>query len=98
MTVDALHHRAEQVLRQSKVEGEIKIGSSVVGAGSVPGAEVPSPQIFISGAENRFPALLHYRPPVLARRQAGNLVLDLRAVNPEDDRMVAAAIAEACRS
>ena len=67
----------------AKVGGDdltIEAGASVLGAGSVPGASVPSPVIIVAGkADEVFSALLAGEPPVLARREAGRVIVDLRA-------------------
>lgn len=68
-------------------------GHSRVGAGSAPGIEIPSPQVRIPGRQEIYAALLDTDRPVLARRDRGDLVVDLRAVDAEDDPVVAGAIA-----
>ncbi|GBE23049.1 MAG TPA: L-seryl-tRNA(Sec) selenium transferase [Actinobacteria bacterium] len=97
---DSLERRSEAVLDASHVEAEVVPGASVPGAGSVPGAEVPSPLIKISepGAAVLWPRLLRATPPIISRRDAGRVVLDLRAISPEDDERLAAALESACRS
>jgi hypothetical protein len=37
-------------------------------------------------------------PAIIARRRDGDLIIDLRAVDPVEDGAVAAALANACRS
>jgi L-seryl-tRNA(Ser) seleniumtransferase len=95
-----LEARAEQVV--SRVGGSnlmIEAGSSVLGAGSVPGASVPSPVIVVGGKADRiFAALLAGERPVLARRDAGRVIVDLRAVPSADDDRLAEALSVACRS
>ncbi|NIA25747.1 MAG: hypothetical protein GWP04_09295 [Gammaproteobacteria bacterium] len=97
---DTLERRSEAVLDASGVEATLVPGVSVPGAGSVPGAEVPSPLIRISepGAAVLWPRLLRATPPIITRRDAGRVVLDLRAVSSEDDERLAAALESACRS
>lgn len=92
--------RCERVLSESGVaDAAIETRSSTVGAGSVPGSAVPSPAIVIHGdTDRRYLALLAFDPPVVARREGGALVIDLRAVPPTDDRAVTAALTSACRS
>ena len=99
-TYETLEERARNVLGTSGVEGEIIPGASVPGAGSVPGAEVPSPVIAIRtpGAATLWPRLLHSDPPVVTRRDAGSVILDLRAVGTADDEQLAAVLRTACRS
>lgn len=95
-----LETRAEQVV--ARVGGNnlaIETGASVLGAGSVPGASVPSPVIIVAGkADKVFSALLAGEPPVLARRDAGRVIVDLRAVPPADDDRLVEALSVACRS
>lgn len=79
-----------------RVGGRVESGSSAVGAGSAPGIEIPSPQVRLPSEQDLFECLLDEDPPILARRDAGDLVIDLRAVDPEDDETVTSAIAK-CR-
>ncbi len=75
------------------LEVEVIAGTSTVGAGSVPGAEVASPLIAISDhADRRYLQLLRAETPVVARRSHGKLVLDLRAVEPGRDRDLRSAL------
>jgi hypothetical protein len=67
----------------------IEDGASEVGAGSAPGAKIPGPVIRIAGADDWFDRLLAGDPPILARRDSGDLLIDLRAVDPEDDGTIA---------
>ena len=77
----------------------IEAGASVLGAGSVPGASVPSPVIIVAGNADRvFSALLAGEPPVLARREAGRVIVDLRAIPSADDDRLVEALSVACRS
>ncbi|MEX0825911.1 MAG: L-seryl-tRNA(Sec) selenium transferase [Acidimicrobiia bacterium] len=89
--------RSSQVLTRSGVEGAVVEGESVPGAGTVPGKGIPTPVIAVLGAEQRWRRLLDAVPPVVARREAGQVVLDLRAVDEADDGSVAAALTNACR-
>jgi L-seryl-tRNA(Ser) seleniumtransferase len=94
-----LEGRARRVLTESGIDGHIEPSDSVVGAGSVPGAVLPSPVIVVGGsADSAYRALLRGEPPVLARREGGRLLLDLRAVPKEFDGTLARALAAACRS
>ncbi|MFP3915256.1 MAG: L-seryl-tRNA(Sec) selenium transferase, partial [Actinomycetota bacterium] len=84
--------RARRVLDESGAEGRITQGSSTLGAGSAPGAEIPTRLIELPDADTVHPRLLAHDPPVLARRRAGSAVLDLRTVDPADDSAVVAAL------
>jgi len=66
--------------------------SSVAGAGSLPGSEIPSYGVALEG--DRTAALRSAHPPVVARVREGWTVLDLRTVDPADDDLVAKAVAQ----
>lgn len=78
------------------VSGDVFEGTSRVGAGSAPGVEIPGPLIRLKAAGDLFGSLLQIDRPVLARRLEGDLVIDLRCVDPEDDEVLVQAIEE-CR-
>ncbi len=63
---------------------------AVPGAGSGPGAEIPSVGVFVSG--DHVDALRLSSPPIIARVRDDVTVLDLRAVDPADDHLIAAAL------
>lgn len=91
---EMLHGRAEEVATETG--GRIESGTSTVGAGSAPGIGIPSPVIRYPGGQGMFECLLESDPPILARREAGDLLIDLRAVAPADDIVVVKAVLE-CR-
>lgn len=74
------------------VGGLVQTGTSRVGAGSAPGIDIPTPHVRLAGKHTLYETLLAEEQPILARRDAGDLVLDLRAVDPDDDEAVAATI------
>jgi L-seryl-tRNA(Ser) seleniumtransferase len=78
------------------VGGVVEAGASTVGAGSAPGIEIPGPQVRLVSGQGLYECLLAQDRPVLTRRDAGDLVVDLRAVDPTEDEAVAAAISR-CR-
>ena len=88
----ALQARAETLA--TTVDGEVVDGASRVGAGSAPDVEIPGPLIRLPGRGNLFELLLDTDRPVLTRRIDGDLVIDLRAVEPADDDSVRQAIEE----
>jgi L-seryl-tRNA(Ser) seleniumtransferase len=90
-TIDA---RSRSVIAETG--GSVETGSSAVGAGSAPGVGIPSPVIRYEGGQGMFERLLQLDPPIVTRREAGDLLVDLRAVDPADDVVVAKAILE-CR-
>ncbi len=80
--VDRLHAAVER--------GEIVEGTSLPGAGSVPGEVIPTPVLAVAEEpEATWRRLLDGDPPVLARRNEGRLMVDLRSVHPADDDHVA---------
>jgi hypothetical protein len=67
-----------------------------MGAGSLPGIGIPTPQITLEGEDHLHERLLAGDRPVLARRHEKDLILDLRAVAEQDDETIVATVA-ACR-
>ena len=91
----------EEIERRARRGGEEAGGTaastadtSTLGAGSAPGAQIPTVVVELDEADRRFAHLLEQPTPVLGRRAAGRLILDLRTVDPSDDHVVAAALAE----
>ena len=64
---------------------------SVPGGGTLPGVEIPSVGLSLPG--DRVGELRAGNPPVIARVADGSTILDLRTVHPNDDAVVAAAVA-----
>jgi L-seryl-tRNA(Ser) seleniumtransferase len=96
-TQDELRVRSESVVA-SLPRARIVDGASTIGAGSVPGARIPGPVVELSGlGETGYQELLGMDPPIVARREAGDLVLDLRTVRPDEDRHVRAGLERICR-
>lgn len=89
---EAIEERAQRVLADSGIEGRVIDGASTLGAGSTPGAEIPTRLLEIPGADAAHTLLLAHDPPILGRRSAGKLLIDLRTVDPIDDATVAAAL------
>jgi L-seryl-tRNA(Ser) seleniumtransferase len=63
---------------------------AVPGAGSAPGATIPSAGVRVHG--DHLAALRRHDPPVIARSRDGATVLDLRAVAPTDDEVLVEAL------
>ena len=84
--VDVLRARA-QGIRADLVEDTV----SIPGGGTLPGVEIPSVGLSIPG--DRVGELRAGNPPVIARVADGSTILDLRTVHPNDDAVVAAAVA-----
>jgi L-seryl-tRNA(Ser) seleniumtransferase len=74
------------------IGGVTESGASVVGAGSAPGMPIPGTTIRLDSEDHLFECLLRGDTPVLTRRDAGDLLIDLRAVPPEDDELIASAV------
>ncbi len=91
---DGLRERAEKLVEAAGIVAEVVEGESVPGAGSIPGSTIPSPVIRVAGRpDDAWRRLLEAAPPVVARRRDDALELDLRAVEPADDKHLAAALA-----
>jgi len=97
---DELRTRLEKLLVGSGAVGEVRSGESVPGAGSVPGATVPSPVLAVRqpSADLLWDRLLMSDLPVIARRETGELILDLRTVPSRLDDVLTGALQAACRS
>lgn len=93
-TYDELKQRATRLA--TRVGGTVVEGASTIGAGSVPGVAIPSPIVRLEAEDHLYQPLLRSDPPVLARRERGSLVIDLRTVDPADDDEIADRIVE-CR-
>jgi L-seryl-tRNA(Ser) seleniumtransferase len=79
-----------------RIGGTVFAGESLIGAGSVPGVGIPTPQIALEGEDHLFGRLLSTEHPILSRRQGKDLLIDLRAVEPRDDEVIADMVAR-CR-
>ena len=64
---------------------------AVTGGGTLPGVEIPSAGVQVEG--DHALRLRAYEPPVIARVEHGRTVVDLRTVDPADDKVVAEALA-----
>lgn len=74
------------------LDGSVEEGTSLLGGGSTPGMGIPSPVVRLPGRGGDHTRLLRADPPVLARRDAGDLVLDPRTLDPADDGHLVAAL------
>ena len=77
----------------ARIGGTVFGGESLIGAGSLPGVTIPTPQIALEGQDHLHGKLLATAQPILSRRQGSDLVLDIRAVVPEDDDLIADMVA-----
>ena len=102
---DVLRLRAEALARELSDVGGTKVhvaaGGSVVGGGTFPGVELPGWIVRISPAEGAgdasalAAALRGGDPPVVARVETGEVVLDLRTVDSDDDALLVRHLREA---
>jgi L-seryl-tRNA(Ser) seleniumtransferase len=95
--VDALERRAAALAAALTARGRAaRVASleSAVGGGSLPGETLPSAGVGITvDAPNALAARLRRgEPPVVARIAEGELLLDLRTVQPEEDAALLAAL------
>jgi L-seryl-tRNA(Ser) seleniumtransferase len=90
-SVDELAARARQLVASSS-HGEVVELLSLPGAGSAPGATIPSYGVAIDGDHLR--ALRDGSPPIIARSRDDRTYLDLRSVDPADDAHIAAAVSQ----
>ncbi|MGI9052049.1 MAG: L-seryl-tRNA(Sec) selenium transferase [Ilumatobacteraceae bacterium] len=87
---DQLRRRAETVAETAD-SGTVAVATEAVpGAGSAPGATIPSWGVRVPG--DHVAALRSHDPPVIARSVDGATVLDLRAVDPADDGVLVLAL------
>lgn len=84
---EVLTARAETIARASG--GRVERSAGSVGGGSVPGAELPGPVVVVDHADRHWRRLLDGEPPIVARRDAGRLVVDPRTIPADMDEVVA---------
>jgi L-seryl-tRNA(Ser) seleniumtransferase len=84
--VDTLRARAEAMGVGAPTEL-----ASTPGGGTLPGVEIPSYGIALDGDHTA--ALRDHEPPIIARVVDNTTLVDLRTVSPDDDPVVAAALA-----
>ncbi len=82
-------------LRRAGVEADARATRAVLGGGTTPDQTLASWAVTIAGGDGAAARLRRGRPPVIGRVEEGKVVLDLRAVFPEQDRALAAAAAAA---
>ena len=92
-SLDTLGSRATAVAASSG--SEVVHCASVAGGGSLPGLEIPSVGVALTGDTTG--ALRACDPPVIGRVENGRTICDVRSVDPEDDHALAAAIRSARR-
>ncbi len=70
--------------------GDVVDTEAVAGAGSLPGTEIPSIGIAITGDHTE--ALRAHAPPVVARVRDSRTICDMRTVDPHDDEALGHAL------
>jgi L-seryl-tRNA(Ser) seleniumtransferase len=99
LTADAIGRRAAALverLSEAGVRAEVVDGFSAIGGGSAPGTRLPTRLVAIALPATRLEAALRAgRPPVIARIEAGQVVLDLRTVAREDDERLGILVSRA---
>jgi L-seryl-tRNA(Ser) seleniumtransferase len=91
---NVIYSRTLETLEASGVDGAIVEGESLPGAGSVPGLAIPTPVLRLEGREEDvWRSLAGHETPVIAARRDGAALLNLRSVHPDEDSIVAAALA-----
>jgi L-seryl-tRNA(Ser) seleniumtransferase len=88
-TTDELRARADEVIAAAGV-GDVEITEAVPGAGSAPGATIPSIGIRVGG--DQLAMLRSFDPPIVARVRDGSTLIDMRTIDPASDDAVAAAL------
>ena len=88
---DELAARSERLA--GRIGAKTAPGNSAVGGGSVPGLTIPTHLVVVAGRDDLYDCLLAAETPVLARRDSGDLVVDLRTVDSADDELVAETLA-----
>jgi L-seryl-tRNA(Ser) seleniumtransferase len=89
-STDELRARADDLVLRAGV-GEVVDSEAVPGAGSAPGATIPSIAVRVPG-DHLASLRSHGTTPIVARTRDGCTHLDLRSVRPEDDALLAAAL------
>ncbi len=84
-------------LAEAGIASRVVVTASTVGGGSLPDQTQPSRAVALDVASVQVAtaSLRAANPPVIARVVDGSLALDLRSVLPEDDALLAAAVAHA---
>ena len=89
-SIDELSIRAHVLVASTGV-GDVVASEAVPGAGSAPGAVIPSVAVRVAG--DHLAALRAGAPPIIARSRDGATLLDMRTVHPSDDGRLADSLA-----
>ena len=100
LTKEEIGRRAEALaerVKNAKLQVEIIDGESVVGGGAAPSAVLPTRLLAVScegiSADELGARLRGTETPIVARVEDGRLLLDFRTVFPEQDEIIATALA-----
>ena len=91
-SVDSVRERAGAIVdsldsaRAGAIGARVETSHAAPGAGSTPGATIPSAAVVIDG--DRCAHLRENAVPIIARREGDHTVLDLRSVAPVDDAAI----------
>ena len=96
MPLEAIEARARTLAASLGEAASLLDGLSTIGGGSLPGETLPTVLVSIAHPKpERLAARLRAaNPPVVARVEAGRLLVDLRTVLPEQDGMLAGVLRE----
>jgi L-seryl-tRNA(Ser) seleniumtransferase len=98
----ALVSASTAIFSRSTVQISVEGGESQVGSGSVPAEFLPTKLLCLRplrmSAEDLARRLRHARPPVFARVHKDAVWLDLRTVQPSEDRLLEAAVLSSLRA
>jgi L-seryl-tRNA(Ser) seleniumtransferase len=99
LTKEEIRARAESIasgVQSRTVKIEIIDGESVIGGGAAPSSVLPTRLLAVThvdlSADELSARLRKSDPPVIARVEEGRVLLDLRTVFPEQDRLIADAL------
>lgn len=99
LTRDAIGARADALavaVGSKKMHAVITDGESVIGGGAAPSCVLPTRLVALTcpelSADELAARLRESDPPIIARVEGGRVLLDLRTVFPDQDRLIADAI------
>lgn len=87
--LDELDRRAQHIVETTQ-QGRVVHCLAIPGAGSTPGATIPSRGISLIG--DHLKALRIHVPPIIARVTDQQTIIDLRTVHPDDDSILISAL------
>jgi L-seryl-tRNA(Ser) seleniumtransferase len=96
--LDRRARRWRRALARAGIRAEVVDGRSTVGGGSLPGETLPTRLLALPlpDLQRAAAALRHHDPPVVARIEEDQLVLDPRTVLPEEEKALIRALIATC--